>query len=181
MSHHPSEFRYEVRPEDRGIVRALVESTGVFSPIEVEVAVELVDDRLEIGAQCDYKFVFAELDHRAVGYTSYGPIALTAASYDLYWIAVDKACHGRKIGRSLMKKTEELIHAAGGQRVYIETSSRHPYAPTRGFYLRCGYHQDALLKDFYAPGDDKVIYVKELQPLLPPVPLDGLTEPHTQG
>jgi len=91
---HPIEFRYEVRPEDRGVVRSLVESTGVFSPIEVDVAIELVDDRLEIGAQCDYKFVFAELEGSTVGYTCYGPISLTAASYDLYWIAVDKACQG---------------------------------------------------------------------------------------
>ena len=162
MSHHPIEFRYEVRTEDRGVVRSLVESTGVFSPIEVDVAIELVDDRLEIGAQCDYKFVFAELEGSAVGYTCYGPICLTAASYDLYWIAVDKACQGQKIGQILLKRTEELIHSAGGQRVYIETSNRPPYAPTRGFYLINGYLQDALLKDFYAPGDDKVIYVKEL-------------------
>jgi len=47
--------------------------------------------------------------------------------------------------------------------VYIETSNRHHYAPTRGFYLRCGYTQEALLKDFYASGDDKVIYVKKLE------------------
>ena len=41
-------------------------------------------------------------------------------------------------------------------------SNRHHYLPTRGFYLRCGYRQEALLKDFYAPGDDKVIYIKLL-------------------
>ena len=174
-------LRTEVQRRDREAVAQITAATNMFHPPEVAVAVELVDDRLKIGAQSDYKFVFAELDHRAVGYTSYGPIALTAASYDLYWIAVDKACHGQKIGWSLMKKTEELIHEAGGQRVYIETSSRHPYAPTRGFYLRCGYREEARLKDFYAPGDDKVIYVRELQPLLPPIPLGGLTEPLGQG
>ena len=37
------EFRYEVRPEDREAVRRLVASTGVFSPVELDVAVELVD------------------------------------------------------------------------------------------------------------------------------------------
>ena len=103
-----STFRYEVRPDDRETVRRLVESTGVFSPVEVDVAVELVDDRLKRGPQSDYHFVFAELDGRTVGYTCYGPIALTAASFDLYWIAVDKSMHGRKIGRLLLEKTEEL-------------------------------------------------------------------------
>jgi D-alanine-D-alanine ligase len=155
-------FRCDVHPDDREAVRRMVGSTGVFSPVEVDVAVELVDDRLECGPQSDYFFVFAEHEGHAVGYTCYGKIPLTAASFDLYWIAVDKSFHGRKIGRTLLEETEKLIRQAGGRQVYIETSNRHHYAPTRGFYLRCGYRQEALLRDFYAPGDDKVIYVKEL-------------------
>ena len=162
MNNHSIELRYEARPDDRETVRRLVQSTGVFSTVEVDVAVELVEERLERGAECDYHFVFAELDGRTVGYTCYGPIALTAASFDLYWIAVDKALHGRKIGQMLLQKTEELIRESGGRQVYIETSNREHYDPTRGFYLRNGYRQEALLKDFYAPGDDKVIYVKTL-------------------
>ena len=158
------EFRCEVRPDDRQSVRRLVESTGVFSPIEIDVAVELVDDRLNRGRQSDYHFIFAHQDGRTVGYTCYGPIALTVGSFDLYWIAVDKAMHGRKIGRALLERTEELIRGAGGRRIYIETSNREQYAPTRGFYLRCGYNQEAILKDFYAPGDDKVLYAKGLPP-----------------
>ncbi len=47
MTAHSIEFRYEVRPDDRETVRRLVQSTGVFSPVETNVAVELVDDRLE--------------------------------------------------------------------------------------------------------------------------------------
>jgi GNAT superfamily N-acetyltransferase len=162
MTNQPITFRYEACPEDREAVRRLVDSTGVFSPVEIDVAVELVDDRLQRGRQSEYHFVFAEEGGRTVGYTCYGPIALTAASFDLYWIAVDKAMHGRKIGRLLLERSEELAREMGCRQLYIETSNRHHYAPTRGFYLRCGYHQDALLKDFYAPGDDKVIYVKTL-------------------
>jgi GNAT superfamily N-acetyltransferase len=162
MSDQSLTFRSEVRPDDRETVRHLVASTGVFSPVEIDVAVELVDDRLEQGPQSDYHFIFAEHDGRTVGYTCYGQIALTAASFDLYWIAVDKTFHGRKIGRLLLEKSEELVRQAGGRQVYIETSNRHHYAPTRGFYLRCGYQQAALLTDFYAPGDDKVIYAKAL-------------------
>lgn len=162
MNSQPIELRYEVRPDDRESVRRLVESTGVFSPVEIDVAVELVNDRLQRGPASDYQFVFAEQEGRTVGYTCYGRIALTAASWDLYWIAVDKAMHGRKVGRLLLERTEELIREAGGGQVYIETSNRHHYAPTRGFYLRCGYAQEALLRDFYGPGDDKVIYAKVL-------------------
>jgi hypothetical protein len=47
--------------------------------------------------------------------------------------------------------------------VYVETSSRDQYEPTRRFYLKCGYRVDAVLEDFYAPGDGKVIFVKALR------------------
>jgi ribosomal protein S18 acetylase RimI-like enzyme len=158
----PFVFRYEVRPEDRDIVRAIVASTGFFSPIEIEVAVELVDERLAKGASSGYHFVFADRAGQTLGYACYGPIALTAASYDLYWIAVDMKCQGQNIGKALLEESEKLIHTAGGGQIYIETSDRAQYASTRKFYLKWNYRQEALLKDFYAPGDDKVIYVKKV-------------------
>ena len=160
--HHQATFRYEVSPDDRQIVRDIVASTGFFSPVEIEVAVELVEERLAKGPASGYHFVFAERAGQVLGYACYGPIALTAASYDLFWIAVDQAFQGQKIGKILLEKSEELILAAGGRQVYIETSNRGQYASTRGFYLRCGYREAAVLRDFYDRGDDKVIYEKVL-------------------
>jgi hypothetical protein len=61
-----------------------------------------------------------------------------------------------------MNRTEDLIRAAGGRKVYIETSSRDLYLPTRAFYQSCGYPIDAQLDDFYGPGDHKCIFSKSL-------------------
>ncbi len=49
--------------------------------------------------------------------------------------------------------------------VYVETSTRPQYAPTRSFYLACGYHLVAELPDFYAPRDGKAIFLKILSGL----------------
>ena len=155
-------FRYDASPDDCQTVQDIVASTGFFSQEEVAVAVELVEERLANGPASGYHFVFAERDGRVLGYTCYGPIALTAASYDLFWIAVNQAHQGQKVGKILLEKSEELILAAGGRQVYIETSNRGQYASTRGFYLRCGYREATVLKDFYDLGDDKVIYEKVL-------------------
>jgi hypothetical protein len=46
--------------------------------------------------------------------------------------------------------------------MYIDTSGREQYAPTRAFYERMGYHQAACLADFYAPGDARVIFARLL-------------------
>ena len=156
-------WRTSVRPEDAQIVRALVESTGFFAPHEVEVAVELVTEHLARGTASGYHFVFAELDGRTVGYACYGPIACTLHSFDLYWIVVHRDFRGKGLGRQLLAEAEQRVLQAGGHRVYIETSSRELYAPTRGFYERCGYVAEARLRDFYAPGDDKVVYVRALR------------------
>ncbi len=159
-------LREDVQPVDADAVRAIVVSTGFFHDYEVEIAVELVRERLARGAEASgYYFLFAERTDsaaRPVAYTCYGPIACTQGSYDLFWIVVDNAERGGGIGRLLLTATEERIAAAGGRRVYVETSGRPQYEPTRRFYERCGYTKEAVLAEFYGPGDDKVMYVKAL-------------------
>jgi len=155
-------FRQEVTPADREVVRAIVASTGFFHPYEVEVAVELIEERLAKGAASGYHFLFAEREGVVHGYACYGPIACTQASYDLYWLVVEGSHRGQGLGRLLLAESEERIRQAGGLRVYAETSNRPHYAPTRRFYERSGYHLEAVVKDFFAPGDDKAIYVKVL-------------------
>ena len=158
----PYTFRCELTPEDCQRIRETVISTGVFSRVEVDCAVELAEERLAKGPASGYHFVFAQREGRVEGYACYGPIALTVGSYDLYWIAVGKSAQGQGLGRLLMEKVDELIRAEGGRRIYIETSTRPHYAPTRGFYLRCGCRLEVILEDFYAQDDGKAIYVRVL-------------------
>ncbi|OHD69667.1 MAG: hypothetical protein A2V99_07970 [Spirochaetes bacterium RBG_16_67_19] len=155
-------YRSEVRSADRQAVHAILESTGFFHPEEVTVAVELVKERLQRGLSSGYHFEFAELGGQTAGYTCYGPIACTRASYDLFWIGVHQEHRRSGLGRRLLARAEEHIRRLGGQRLYVETSSRAQYGPTRAFYLACGYHLEAELADFYAPGDGKTIFVKVL-------------------
>jgi ribosomal protein S18 acetylase RimI-like enzyme len=156
-------YRDYVTPDDCEHVREILTSTGFFSAVELATAVELVEEQRRNGSNNGYDFLFAELNGRVAGYTCFGHIACTAASYDVYWMAVHQHAQKQGLGKALLGKTEERIAAQGGQRVYIETASRKQYAPTRAFYKRCGYHREATLKDFYAPGDGKVIYVKVIK------------------
>lgn len=155
-------LRYKAVQADAGAIRRLTESTGFFYPHEVDVAEELVLERLSKGDASGYYFVFAEQGGRLVGYTCYGPIACTAVSFDFYWIAVDPGFQGKGLGRMLVNETERLIKTAKGERIYVETSQRPLYDSTRAFYERCGYAAESILKDFYGPGDGKVTYCKVL-------------------
>lgn len=153
-------LRLEPINSDRDAIRRIVESTGLFRPAEIDIAVELVDERLTKGVSSGYEFVFAELDNQVIGYACFGHNSMTVASFDLYWICVAKAKHGLGVGRALLAAAEEGVRLAGGIRLYIETSTRPDYLATRGFYLQCGYHLEAALQDFYAAGDGKATFVK---------------------
>ena len=160
MGQSQIKYRQEVLPTDPKSVYEIIDSTGFFYEEEIKVAVELVEERLAKGLESGYYFLFAECDGKAIGYTCFGPIACTIASYDLYWIAVHNDFRSQGIGKILLEKSETIIKDMGGQRIYIETSSRAQYESTRAFYLRCKCIEEAVLKDFYAPNDSKVIYVK---------------------
>jgi len=156
-------YRQDIEPADLGAILNLVQGSGFFSAAEVELACELAADRLDRGGQSSYQFLFAEEDGQVIGYTCYGLIPATAGSYDLYWIAVSETIRGQGLGRILLAKTEELIRNMGGKQIYAETSSRSQYVPTQRFYERCHYLPEAVLADFYAPGDSKIIYTKVLK------------------
>ena len=143
-------------------VQALATAAGNFSPAEIAIAVELVEERLSRGAASGYEFLYLEQAGRLVGYTCYGPIPGTERRFDLYWIVVDPLQQGTGHGRRLMTATEQHIRAAGGVRLFIETSSRADYQGTRTFYRHCGYHLAARIDDFYADGDAKCIFCKAL-------------------
>ena len=164
-SEQPLRWRSEVRPSDPEAVRRVVASTNFFTAAEIEIAVELVVERLAKGLASGYRFVFAESTGAAgpvVGYSCFGEIPCTVGSYDLYWIAVDASAQRGGLGRRILEQSEREMRALAGRRVYIETSGRELYRPTQQFYLRCGYRLEAELADFYAAGDPKQIYVKAL-------------------
>jgi ribosomal protein S18 acetylase RimI-like enzyme len=158
-------LRDQVRPDDAAGVRRITESSGFFAAAEIDVAVELVQTRLSQGPASGYHFLFADTQApigEPVGYSCFGPIACTQSSFDLYWIAVDERYRGIGLGKLLLAESEGTVRRMGGGRIYVETSSRSQYGPTRSFYTGRGYRQVALIPEFYAPGDGKIIYVKEL-------------------
>ncbi len=153
-------IRTKPNEADCSAVRSILAKSGYFNAEEVEVGVSLIDEYLKMGEASGYFFLIAEEDARVAGYTCYGPIPGTRFSFDLYWIAVDRDAQGRGIGQRLLAETEEVIRSKGGRRVYVETSSRPLYERTRRFYEKAGYIEEARLAQYYAPDDDKVLYVK---------------------
>jgi ribosomal protein S18 acetylase RimI-like enzyme len=137
----------------------LTRGTGLFREEEVATAVELLDESL---AGDDYQFVGAFEGDRLLGYACWGATPGTVATSDLYWIVVDRVRQGAGIGSQLLGEVEQQLTVDGRRLVVVETSSRADYTPTRRFYEARGYTRAATIPGYYAPGDDLVVYTKDL-------------------
>jgi ribosomal protein S18 acetylase RimI-like enzyme len=162
----------EQRPlaaEDRPLVVELLESIDAFTDAERAVALELVDARLSHPEIDDYRFLlaFATDDApRLAGYLCYGRTPMTQAAYDLYWLATSPACARMGVARALVSSMEEEIAHAGGGVVRVETGSREGHGAAVQFYDSLGYARATTIDDFYAPGDDLILFTRR-------IPADG--------
>jgi ribosomal protein S18 acetylase RimI-like enzyme len=153
-------LRDTVKASDVEAVARLADATGFFRPDEVSIAAELVQECLDRGPDSGYHFLMADGRTGLLGFSCFGPIPCSTVSWDLYWIAVDPDVQGLGLGHRLLADTEAAVAKAGGRALYAETSGRSLYRPTRWFYRRHGYEEAAVLADFYAEDDAKVIFVK---------------------
>jgi len=144
----------------RARLERLTAATGLFRPDEVAIAVELLDDAL--GGDEAYRFLGAFAGDELVAYACWGPTPGTSGTYDLYWIVVDPAWQGKRVGTQLLASVEADLVTDNGRLIVVETSSRADYGPTRSFYERRGYTRAAQIPGYYAAGDDLVIYLKDL-------------------
>jgi ribosomal protein S18 acetylase RimI-like enzyme len=151
----------EVGREHREALRALLSDTPEFTDEERAVALELVDAAIE--KSDDYRVLVAEGDGRLDGYVCFGPTPMTDGTWDLYWIATARQARRTGAGLALVVAMEEELRTLGARIVRLETSSRPEYEPTRRFYEKAGFVAAAALRDFYARGDDLVIYLRTLR------------------
>jgi ribosomal protein S18 acetylase RimI-like enzyme len=147
-------------PEDAADIRTIAGSAGVFSTEEIATVDELLQAYLSQGPQqSGYAFLSCIADRRVVGFACYGPRALTQGTYDLYWIATNRTAGRQGVGGALSARVAHEVKAQGGRLVVAETSGLPTYEPARRFYESHGYERAATIPDFYAPGDDMIIYV----------------------
>ena len=150
-------------PADTPTLLVLAKETGVFKPMEIQALEEVLDDYHEGNQEEGHVCVTCEEEGDIIGFAYYAPASMTEGSWYLYWIAVHKGTQARGVGSQLMSYLEsDIRRRQPGAILFIETSSMPHYELTRKFYLKHGYDQEAVLRDFYAPGDSMVVFRKVL-------------------
>lgn len=144
-------------------VEEILRSTDFFYDFEIEIALEIATETVSMGTEkSGYHWLKAVDEDGLVAFANFGKEDFSAHSWELYWIAVHDNSRNKKLGSALLKAVENKVREYGGRILWIETAGRPLYKPTEEFYRRNGYDLAASLKDFYAPGDPKQIYVKTL-------------------
>jgi D-alanine-D-alanine ligase len=161
---------------DQDRVLEITRATSVFREEELGIAAEVCRDAVAspglpgaAGEERPYYALGAEVDGELAGWICWGRTPCTEGTWDLYWLAVHPAAHGGGIGTALVEEMERRLRGTASL-ITIDTSGRPDYAPTRGFYEARGYQPVARVPDFYAPGDDQVIFTKRLTQPTPAPP-----------
>lgn len=97
----------------------------------------------------------------------YVDVAVTRPDSDLMTIAVAPQMRGLGLGRWLLRQAMAAAASAGAGTMFLEVRSDNP---AQGIYLREGFEQLDVRRDYYGPGVAAVVMRRRLAGAVPAVP-----------
>ena len=155
----------KIKQEEQEDLLAIAHKTGVFQEREVE---ELLGSTLsgyfagELDEQHHILAIEDEVSQKAVGWSYFAPSFHAEGVWDVWWIGIEPSVHQKGYGSKLLLHIEKMLKEAAARLIIIETSSTEILAKARKFYPKLGYQQCGIIPNFYAEGDDKVIFAKNI-------------------
>jgi ribosomal protein S18 acetylase RimI-like enzyme len=151
-----------ITADDLDAVMHITEASGLFAAEDRSFLQQTIADHLRTGADAGHGYLIDEEAGAAVGVVLWQPKSGADAVWDLTMIAVLPEHQGTGRGASMMRHVENELRAGGQRLLLVETSSIAQFDRTRAFYRRCGYDEEARVRDYWGDGDDLVIFSKRL-------------------
>jgi ribosomal protein S18 acetylase RimI-like enzyme len=151
-----------VTPDDESALLSMTHDTGFFKPMEIDTLREVLRDFHAVAQAQGERCFVREEDGKIVGFVYYAPEPMTEGAWSLWWIVVRSGTQGKGLGGALLQFVEEDVRGHGARVLFVETSGLPHYEITQRFYLKHGYEEEARLRDYYADGDDQVVFRKRL-------------------
>lgn len=161
MAHDPTKLRAPV-VADQPALEQLAVASGLFQESEMGAFRDMMSAYFAGDTEGDFWIVGDEDGTVAcAGYC--GPEAFADRVFNLFFIAVAPHLQGGGHGSALLRGVEGKASRAGARILIIETSGLGSFELTRRFYRQHNYDEEARIRDYYGPGDDKVVFWKKLQ------------------
>jgi ribosomal protein S18 acetylase RimI-like enzyme len=149
-------------PDDSAAIIALAVAAGLFPANETQALNQVLADYFGGKLDESHAWIADEEEGKLRGVAYYAPDLMADRTWYVYMIAVQPNCQGQGRGTALMQYVENALQASGQRVLLVETSGLPNYDRARAFYAKCGYENEARIRDFYAAGDDKVVFRKML-------------------
>ncbi len=140
---------------------AIAEASGLFQPSELTDVGAMLAGHFGGEAELNHHWLVDD-DEGLAALAYYAPEPFADRVWNLYMLAVHPDRQGGGRGAALVKHVENALKGAGARLLLIETSGLERFERTRTFYQRCGYTEEARIRDYYGQGDDKVVFWKSL-------------------
>ncbi|PMB51914.1 GNAT family N-acetyltransferase [Fischerella thermalis CCMEE 5201] len=147
-------------PDDTTALIAIADAIG-FQANELEKLSEMLSDYFSGDSNSDH-FWITDDDNGPVGVAYCEPERMTNRTWNLQLIAILPDRQGQGRGTRLLHYVEQTLTVRGERILLVETSGLPSFERTRAFYAKCGYEEEARIRDFYAAGDDKIVFRKVL-------------------
>ncbi|MBO9433375.1 GNAT family N-acetyltransferase [Ruegeria sp. R13_0] len=151
----------KIRPtkqDDVGALQEVLRGTELFPS---ELLPDMVDASLSDGKSSDI-WLTCEANGKAVGFCYAVPEELAEGAWNMLAIAILPTEQGNGFGGAIVKHLEVELKERGQRILLADTSGTDEFAQTREFYRKNGYSEEARIRDFWAAGDDKVVFWKSL-------------------
>lgn len=150
-----------IQPEDTPALLSLAEATGLFDADSSEELRKILGDYFNGDIHHNH-FWITDDDMGLVGVAYYAPERMTQGTWNLYLIAIHPDHQGKGRGTALLRYVEQALREHGERLLLVETSGLDSFERTRAFYRKCGYEEEARVRDFYTTNEDKIVYRKLL-------------------
>ncbi|MBN8594901.1 MAG: GNAT family N-acetyltransferase [Anaerolineae bacterium] len=151
-----------VTPADSAAVAEVAVASGLFAPEDSGFLDTMMANYFAHGIHEGHECVIDVEGGVCAGVAYYEPALATDRVWYLTMIAVRRDQQGQGRGAALMRYVEDVLHKREQRMLLVETSGTATFEPTRRFYAKIGYSEEARVRDYFAPGDDMVLFRKVL-------------------
>ncbi len=139
-------------PQDAEAVIAVAAASGLFGAEELDAFAPMIREGLAGGDAV--WLVTGGLTGAAMAEAE----VFADRVWNLRFIAVMPDLRRSGTGRQLLRAAEAAVRAKGARMLLVETDGAEAFAGVRAFYCAVGYEEEARIRDFYGPEQDKVIF-----------------------
>lgn len=148
----------EVIHSDLDSLKIVLDSCGLFPS---EYLDDMISDYFHNLDTNEIWFTYVENNSPiSIGYCI--PEKLTSGTYNLLAIGVSENHQRKGVAVEMMNFIEQKLKTIGARVLIVETSSDDAQIGARNLYQKLGYNQEAVIRDFWNEGEDKIVYWKKL-------------------